>query len=247
MALVRGCADPPIYGGGHFDDQPVDPSSATSQQYYPYITRKNTFLHVEERPTTNTTRAKSAPPPAGCGDGGARLTGVETPTLRLWESEERACGKEDLEDEDEGEDVEDESGSAEWTETGASSNSPARTGRRRAKRPCKTKRLRYRKLVTRLTEEMTEDPGHFDFDRAELPPSVAADEMLRGKLQRRLMRMQQQPPPGANVAPPGAYSASSWEALGFPPADVFSLGRSTPLPHAGGGGAEPARAARRTW
>ncbi len=54
--------------------------------------------------------------------------------------------------------------------------------RKTAMRPCKGKRDRYRKLVSRLEGEIQCDPDSFDVDKLELPPSIAADECARAKL-----------------------------------------------------------------
>jgi len=60
---------------------------------------------------------------------------------------------------------------------------PHKRGRRKNKlRPCKGKRDRYRKLLTRLTSQIEVDPYSFDVDAVQLPPSIAANEVVRSKL-----------------------------------------------------------------
>lgn len=49
-------------------------------------------------------------------------------------------------------------------------------------RPCKGKRTRYRKLVSRLAEEIRKDPDTFDFESSDLPPSIAGDSKAKAKL-----------------------------------------------------------------
>mmetsp|Transcript_112594 Transcript_112594/g.359642 ORF Transcript_112594/g.359642 Transcript_112594/m.359642 type:complete len:233 (-) Transcript_112594:31-729(-) len=64
----------------------------------------------------------------------------------------------------------------------------AATPRKKNKRPCKSKRLRYRKLVTELEEMAADDPENFHFEQVRLPPSLAGNERLQKKIQARLER-----------------------------------------------------------
>jgi len=60
---------------------------------------------------------------------------------------------------------------------------PHKRRKRKTKlRPCKGKRDRYRKLVTRLTHEVDADPEGIDLRAVDLPPSVASNENIKAKL-----------------------------------------------------------------
>merc|ERR1719277_898297 len=60
---------------------------------------------------------------------------------------------------------------------------PHKRGRRKNKlRPCKGKRDRYRKLVSRLTTQIAADPDSFNLETVELPPSIASNEVVKSKL-----------------------------------------------------------------
>lgn len=58
----------------------------------------------------------------------------------------------------------------------------------RKSKPCKGMRTRYRKLVDRLLQQIREDPRSIDFDKLDLPPSMAGNEWLKSKLLTRLMK-----------------------------------------------------------
>lgn len=49
-------------------------------------------------------------------------------------------------------------------------------------KPCKGKRDRYRKLITRLASEIECDPYSFSVEALQLPPSIASNEAARAKL-----------------------------------------------------------------
>mmetsp|Transcript_123214 Transcript_123214/g.223964 ORF Transcript_123214/g.223964 Transcript_123214/m.223964 type:complete len:285 (-) Transcript_123214:3-857(-) len=53
-------------------------------------------------------------------------------------------------------------------------------------RPCKGKRERYRKLVSRLLEEYASNPEAFDIGTVDLPPAVSANAWLVQKLNKRM-------------------------------------------------------------
>jgi len=59
---------------------------------------------------------------------------------------------------------------------------------RPARRPCKSKRLRYQALAGRLEKQIEADPTGFDFGSLELPPSVEANERLKSKLSVRMQK-----------------------------------------------------------
>jgi len=61
---------------------------------------------------------------------------------------------------------------------------PHRQGpkRRNKLRPCKGKRDRYRKLVTRLNRLIECDPYNFDIEKVSLPPSIETNPLMKEKL-----------------------------------------------------------------
>jgi len=60
-------------------------------------------------------------------------------------------------------------------------------GGHRQQRPCKGKRDRYKKLVSKLLDEIASDPNHCDIDAMELPNSVKGNDRLHRKLRARLI------------------------------------------------------------
>merc|ERR1719323_2853015 len=84
---------------------------------------------------------------------------------------------------------------------------PHKRGRRKNKlRPCKGKRDRYRKLLSRLTSQIECDPFSFKMDSIELPPSIASNETVKNKLMSKMQALMEQAqancPPGGPQAPP---------------------------------------------
>lgn len=68
-----------------------------------------------------------------------------------------------------------------------------RARRKNAMRPCKGKRDRYRRLVTRLEHEIEIDPDGFDVNKVELPPSIVSNEIAHAKLLAKLQsRLEQE-------------------------------------------------------
>mmetsp|Transcript_80329 Transcript_80329/g.159114 ORF Transcript_80329/g.159114 Transcript_80329/m.159114 type:complete len:290 (-) Transcript_80329:381-1250(-) len=66
--------------------------------------------------------------------------------------------------------------------------------KRKGKKTCKGQRDRYRKLVTRLTDQIRENPRAMDIDKMleHVPPSVASSDWLKNKLANRLVQAQSQ-------------------------------------------------------
>lgn len=58
--------------------------------------------------------------------------------------------------------------------------------RRHKIRPCKSKRERYRKIVTNLSKAVEEDPDGFDLGSLTLPPLISTNSRVREKLTARL-------------------------------------------------------------
>lgn len=57
---------------------------------------------------------------------------------------------------------------------------------KKAIRPCKGKRERYRKVVARLTEKYRSDPQSFDISNIQLPPAIGGCAWLVQKLDKRV-------------------------------------------------------------
>mmetsp|Transcript_28666 Transcript_28666/g.89123 ORF Transcript_28666/g.89123 Transcript_28666/m.89123 type:complete len:387 (-) Transcript_28666:59-1219(-) len=70
---------------------------------------------------------------------------------------------------------------------------PHKPGKRKTKlRPCKGKRERYRKLLTRLTYQVEQDPENFSVDKLDLPPSIMANDARKAKLAERMQLLVEQ-------------------------------------------------------
>lgn len=63
----------------------------------------------------------------------------------------------------------------------------ARQRRRTKLRPCKGKRDRYRKLVSRIADTIKADPFAWSAEAMEVPPSIAANTALKKKLTSRML------------------------------------------------------------
>jgi len=83
---------------------------------------------------------------------------------------------------------------------------PHKPGKRKSKlRPCKGKRDRYRKLLTRLQQQVEEDPDGFNAENLDLPPSISSNEAGKAKLVARMELLASQ----VKAARAGAASGAS--------------------------------------
>uniref|UniRef100_A0A7S0A800 Uncharacterized protein n=1 Tax=Pyrodinium bahamense TaxID=73915 RepID=A0A7S0A800_9DINO len=85
-----------------------------------------------------------------------------------------------------------ESESEHGAEPGTAAGGQGETHRasRGGRRPCKSARLRYARLVARLENAIVKDPEGFHFGDQELPKQVRTNATLTGKLATRLSRFQ---------------------------------------------------------
>lgn len=80
-------------------------------------------------------------------------------------------------------DMEEHDGYSDSADTSALRNSRQRKSKLR---PCKGKRARYRKLVSRLMDQYRSDPTRFDIRKVDLPPSFAQSPQLVQKLEAKI-------------------------------------------------------------
>lgn len=144
------------------------------------VTEKNTFLHVEPTLSFNAEgnpvrKLVSAPAEllGGSEDNIDML--VASRNSRKAETMPSSCGVVE----------EDEDQLCPAMADSPAEPAPSRKGRQ-AKRPCKSKRLRYKNLMARLEEKVREDPAGFDVESLQLPPSLVFNEKVLQKIKARL-------------------------------------------------------------
>mmetsp|Transcript_86956 Transcript_86956/g.210984 ORF Transcript_86956/g.210984 Transcript_86956/m.210984 type:complete len:227 (+) Transcript_86956:53-733(+) len=134
------------------------------------IVQKNTFLHAQlSREGGSARRQRSAPPSTSSSSMSSFQSPVTTDRSTATVEEELKAPDDKAEEEEDDD----------WDE--------GEGGHRR--RPCKAKRMRYRKLVDKLMEEVRKDPANFDFKALALPPSVVEDPRIVVKLKKRLTQL----------------------------------------------------------
>jgi hypothetical protein len=99
---------------------------------------------------------------------------------------------------------------------------PRRSGK---VRPCKGKRNRYRKLISRVEDSIDLNPEAFDPDQVQIPPSLASNEALRTKFFSRLCAHAQQVRDTKRVAFAAPESSAEPEGLLH---EAYAPGRRLP-------------------